>query len=406
MKEEITRILKLVSEGKLSAEDATELIEALNNSEGANTQSEANADAAHAASQEATSEEGKGESKPKDPWKGFLDFVERIETDVTSSVDWKGIASQLKEGTQKGIDAIKKAAEEIRLGNVNFLFHTESREVTLPFVIDASKTLRIDNPVGTVTVKGGGTETKLYALAKIRGNSQEEAKSKAENFTMSLEESDHDVQFKQTRQSGVQVDIEVTLAANTNLDIRTSSGSVVVENSGGNVKILSHSGEVSVSGADGMVDVSVQSGDAMIKDSKVSMLTLECRSGDVSLVNIDGNVNARAASGDISVKNWKGKTLAVETVSGDVDASFGAPITGQATIRTVNGNASIEVPDMCDCRVSLSTIRGDVSVNIPLEDEAKTDQLVTGRLGAGTGSLEVSGINGDISLDLRSENVS
>jgi hypothetical protein len=51
--------------------------------------------------------------------------------------------------------------------------------------------------------------------------------------------------------------------------------------------------------------------------------------------------------------------------------------------------------------VSLSTLRGTVTSSVALDDEARGDQRVTGKLGDGAGTLDVSGINGDINLKLR-----
>jgi len=93
--------------------------------------------------------------------------------------------------------------------------------------------------------------------------------------------------------------------------------------------------------------------------------------------------------------------ISIETASGNVTVDLEDAISGTLNVRTVNGNALIAVPDGSDCRVSLSTLRGNVHSGLPLEDEARADSRITGRLGSGTGTLDVSAVTGNITLELR-----
>ncbi|MEJ5169478.1 MAG: DUF4097 family beta strand repeat-containing protein, partial [Fimbriimonadales bacterium] len=94
-------------------------------------------------------------------------------------------------------------------------------------------------------------------------------------------------------------------------------------------------------------------------------------------------------------------TLAVEAVTGDVVADFETPVSGTVTIRTVNGDAKLSLPSGSDCRVALSTLRGSVVSEVDLNEQTKEGQRLTGRLGDGTGSVDVSAVNGDIVLRQR-----
>ena len=404
MKEEIARILKLVQEGKLSAEDATELIDAFQNSgeDREPTIDEAVGEAGPGTSDQPNAGSGTDGAK-KDPFKGFADFMGNLEREVRESVDWKEVANQARQGAQKGLDALKKAADEVRAGNVHIgLFGTtEVREVTLPLKVAEGKTLRIENPCGSVRVTGGFKDGSVNAKAKVRGSNVDDAKAKAEEYTLVVEESDHAVVIRQPRIAALAVDLVIQLSGNVPIDVKTESGHVQVFDTGSGAKINSQSGNVQVRGLNGPVDINAQSGDVSVEDSQAQVLSIESKSGEIKLTKVDGNVNMRIASGDIVLKDVKGKTLSIESVSGNVFADFSEPITGAVNVRSVNGDSAISVPDGCDCRVSLSTLRGEVDCALTLEDEAKSDQRITGKLGAGTGTLDVSGINGDISLKQR-----
>lgn len=407
MKEEIARIMKLVQDGKLSPEDAAELIDAFQGE-----RKEAATATEGGVAGEPTGrvhnepppkvDEPKDDAK-KDPVQGFIFTVEGFTRDAFQSINWKDISSQIRENANKGYEAIKKAAEEIKAGNLNIdIFgSTETREIVLPLTMGDGKILKIENPCGTVKVTGGHETASVTARAKVKGASPEDAKAKAEAYTLVIEESDHTVLVRQQRSANYHVDMVIQLAGPAMVEVRSDSGAVDVWDTGAGVKVVSHSGEVSLRGLDGTIDVSIQSGDLDIKECKSGAASIESKSGEISITNLEGNLNARCASGNLSVKGWSGKTFSVESVSGDVSVDIPTPFSGTANIRTVNGDASVMLADGGDARVSLSTLRGEVSCLLALQDEARTEQRVTGRLGEGTGSIDVSGINGDISVRLR-----
>ncbi len=406
MKEEISRIMKMVQEGKLSPEDAAELIDAFSNHSNPVEEEVAGDESASSSTEPKVDTKGKGD-KGKDPMKGFTDFMSNLEREVRESVDWKEVANQAKQGAQKGLDALKKAADEIKSNGVNFAFFgsTEVKEVTLPLTIGEGKTLRIENPCGSVRVSGGFKEGSVNAKAKVRGSSVDDAKAKAEDYTLVVEESDHSIIIRQPRIASLAVDLVIQIAGVANIDVKTESGDVSILDTGGGAKVNSQSGNVTLRGLNGPVDVTAQSGDLTIADSTSPMISVESKSGNVKLEKLDANVNLRVASGDVDLVSCKGKTISVESVSGNVRADFDEAVAGSVSIRTVNGDANVLMTDGNDCRVSLSTLRGEVACGLVLSDEAKSDQRITGRLGEGTGALDVSGINGDISVSLRDATV-
>jgi len=132
---------------------------------------------------------------------------------------------------------------------------------------------------------------------------------------------------------------------------------------------------------------------------------LENKSGNIRVVRSSGNVKARTASGDITITKSTGKVVSVEATYGNVSIDLDEPLTGTLNVRTVNGNATVVLPDGSDTRVKLSTIRGSVHCGFQLIDEAREESRVTGTLGTGNGTLDVSAVTGNVSLDLRDSDV-
>lgn len=394
MREDVQRIIKLVQDGKLSPEDAADLI-----------------DAFHASDNQVKAEEQAASTPPpppsgsiKDPFHAFVETMEKFGKDASESVKWDEVAQQVREGTRKGVEVLRSGLEEVAKGRINFanLFSLqESKEVSLPLAIPAGKVLRVENLAGNVKIVGGFDVGTVTAHARFRGMTQEDARAKAAEYTLILEESDHQVLVRQPDVSGLSVEIEIQMSGSGPVEVRCDSGDVSILDTKGGARVTTRHGDVRLRGLDGLVEVSADSGDVSVEDSNATSLTIDGKAGDVSLRRVKGTVNVRAASGDIKAVECSGKVFSVEAVSGDLSIDLSEPITGNIDLRTVSGDASITLVDGSDCRVSVSTLRGTASCEIELEDRAGTEQRITGRLGSGNGALQVSAISGDIHLKLR-----
>ncbi len=395
----MTRINKLVAEGKLSPEDAADLIDAFYASRG------------DAPPEEVA--EGERQTPPppppgatKDPFKGLIEGIEKMAREGVDSVNWKEVSRQARESAKKGIAVISEGLGEISKGKVHigWLGTQETREIKLPLSLGEGKTLKIENACGDVKISGGASSGSVTAFVNVRGATTEDAKAKADAFTLIVEESDHLVLVKQPDVSGLGVDLLVEVPDGTPIDLRTESGDVRVMDTRAAARVSCRSGDIKLSGLNGLIDLSTESGDVTVESTETTSLTIENKSGDIKLEGVHGTINARTASGDVRLRECGGKAIAVETVSGDVDAELDQPVAG-LNIRTVSGGAEIKVPDGSDCRVSLSSLRGEVECDLDLQDEAREDQRITGRLGEGSGVLDVSAVTGDITLEYRSAEV-
>lgn len=408
MKEEIARINKLVAEGKLSPEDAADLIDAFYNSEHEEAVS-VGAESGTKAS--AVSEEGKtneekaysGESKPRDPFRAIIDTVERLGKEVTENVDWKEVTESARTNAKKGLDALKSGLEEVSKGkfNINWLFSTTTREIRLPLTLIEGQILKVENGSGHVTILPDTAESYVIARAKVRGATQEDAKAKADAYTLVVENSEHAVEIKQPHVTGLDVDLDIFVAARPGIEVKSEAGHVTVKDTKNSCRIASTDGRIELSGLEGSVEVQAYSGDVFLENSNSSNVLIENKAGNISVDRVTGNMNLRSASGNISVRGSSGKTIAVEAVSGDISIDVVEPVTGSMNIRTVNGNAWISVPDGSDARVAVTTLRGLAQTSIELQDRAQNDQRITGRLGEGNGSIDVSAVTGNVTLSLR-----
>jgi hypothetical protein len=389
MRDEIQRISKLVAEGKLSPEDAADLIDAFY--------------AAEKIEEESAPTPPPPPGAARDPFRTLIDQIEKLTKEGVDSVDWKEVSKQARDGARKGLDALRHGIEDISKGKLNInLFGThEQKVVTLPLVVDAGKTLRIENAVGDVRVTGRSVDGAVTATAHFKGSSVEDARAKAAAYTLIVEESDHQVIIRQPDVSGLSVDLEIKVPGDVALDIRTQSGDVAVSDNGGSCRITGRSGDVHLERLTGLIEVTLESGDVNVVDSESPALAIENKSGDIRTEDFRGNMNVRTATGDLHIVRSSGKTIALESISGDIILDLLEPVTGSVNVRTVSGSVSAGVEDGGDCRVTLATLRGDVSCEIELQEEAKASQRITGKMGDGAGTLDISAVTGDVRLEQR-----
>jgi Putative adhesin len=387
MRDEVKRICKLVADGKLSPEDAAEMIAAFEKQEA-----------------------GTGTTPPPpppgaDPFKNLMDAVDRLAREGKDSVDWNEFSRNAKESAKKGINILRDGLDEIAKGkiNLNWFSGQETREIALSFDPGIGKVLRVENACGGVKIVGGAATTGVVAKAKFKGATAEDAKLRAEGFVLVIEESDHLVFIRQADVSGLALELEISIAESMPVEVRVEAGDVRVLQTGSSGRVTSRSGIVELKGLNGLVEVSSDNSAISIEDCATPSLTIENKSGDMRLTRVIGNINARTANGNVRLASSHGKVIAVESVSGDVSADIDVPITGSVNIRTVSGDAVIGLCDGSDARVSLSTLRGVVTCSVELEDEAKADQRITGRLGSGSGALDVSAVTGNITVEIRDQ---
>jgi len=401
VKEEVKRILQMVKDGKLTPDDAAELIEAFEAGEAAD------AGTTHTTKEEApktTAEEN--EDAYKDPFKGFVEAIERISKEASGSVNWQEVGKHVQESAKKGVEALRTGLDQVAKGKVQFPWGgiQETREVTLPLTIPEGKTLKVDNACGDVKIVGGFERGNATAHARFRAGTTEDAKAKADSYTLIIEESEHMVLIRQPDVSGLMVDVEIQMPGKGPVEVRCTSGNVQVMDTGGSLRIDGVSGNIMAKGLNGPIEIAATSGNVSVEDVSTPSMTLENKAGNVTLRNIRGNVNARTSAGNVLLDGFSGKTVSIESVSGDVSVDLAEPVTGTVNLRTVSGNAKVAM-DSGDCRIALSTLRGAVQCDVPLTDENRTAQRVTGKVGDGSGTLDVSAVTGNVSVSLRDHKV-
>jgi hypothetical protein len=194
------------------------------------------------------------------------------------------------------------------------------------------------------------------------------------------------------------VDFEVTVPLRCNLDLGNTSGEIAAEGVEGNISLKTVSGDMSGKNLRGNVSLQSASGELAAVELNGTVY-LRSISGEIEADHIDGNLVVQTASGDVKARYIGGK-LGFKSISGDLEVkdadlnSFYLSSTsgdlkieatlhpGEYEIRTVSGDASLEVQRDFSARITGRTVSGDFHCDLPYvhadedwrSDEAKEQE--------------------------------
>ena len=152
-----------------------------------------------------------------------------------------------------------------------------------------------------------------------------------------------------------------------------------------------------------------EGGRNQVRDNDVNVdFTVEVPRG-VQLVGrtVNGGIKADGLQSDVSAYTVNGGIDVVttglpraQTVNGSVAVTLGrADWQNELDIKTVNGGISFTVNGELNAEVSASTVNGDIETDFPLTVRGRFGpRRLTGTVGSGGRELQLSTVNGDISI--------
>lgn len=171
-------------------------------------------------------------------------------------------------------------------------------------------------------------------------------------------------EFGQRRRTNrVAGEVSIRLPRRFDVGVRTTGGTIHIENVEGRIEGETMGGDLELSGLLGALELSTMGGDIMLRDSEVEG-TLTSHGGDVRLEGVRGGVEAATLGGDVfydSGEASRSKSVTdgpvrVSSQGGDISVPH-AP--GGATLETLGGN--IVVDEAAD-HVRATTMGGDVVI--------------------------------------------
>jgi DUF4097 and DUF4098 domain-containing protein YvlB len=126
---------------------------------------------------------------------------------------------------------------------------------------------------------------------------------------------------------------------------------------------------------------------------------LHTENGGIDLTRIDGNIHARTTNGGLSLRGLAGKVDAT-TTNGGVDVELeGSHWQGEGLeAKSINGGASLSVPDHYNAHLVAKTVNGGVNVDFPVTVQGNIRNHIDTTLGQGGPTIHLETVNGGVDI--------
>ncbi|WP_430782189.1 DUF4097 family beta strand repeat-containing protein [Actinoplanes sp. G11-F43] len=220
----------------------------------------------------------------------------------------------------------------------------------------------------SVTTESGATETQIRRI--VRGITSPDTSYQVAGGVLTLNTDcgpDCHLSYEITAPPGVAVRGEmrsgdVMLSAVGTIDVKMTSGDVMIDRATGPVSLEMTSGDVMVENTSEPVKVRSTSGDLMVVGG--GPVDVEARAGNVDVTDGKGPVTARLTSGDISLSLSAASSVTASTGSGEI--SLMVP-PGDYRVSAVSGNGEAVVENVKNNPAATNVLElrsrsGDVAV--------------------------------------------
>jgi hypothetical protein len=127
-------------------------------------------------------------------------------------------------------------------------------------------------------------------------------------------------------------------------------------------------------------------------------VVVEGTNGEVTVENISNRVTIQTTNGNISCRELQGD-CGVALVNGQITCDVALPARGYCELATVNGGVSLTLPPSTSAQLQAKVTNGSVSItDFQVKNLKSSRTSVSGELGSGEGSIELSTVNGNIQV--------
>lgn len=162
----------------------------------------------------------------------------------------------------------------------------------------------------------------------------------------------------------VSISYRITMPKRLGVDLETTNGELLVENSQGNVE-------------------------------------MESTNGSIVIKNVRGDVTASSVNGSIMMEKLISSKLTAETINGQIECLCTTKAPDNMEISTVNGSIEVLLPKGVNASLSAETVNGGLFISTGRgEITSKSRGSIELSIGGGLGKYELSSINGSINLTI------
>ena len=113
---------------------------------------------------------------------------------------------------------------------------------------------------------------------------------------------------------------------------------------------------------------------------------------------IENHVSVEHANGNVRLGHIVGNA-SVQVINGSIDSDVTLPRDGTIKLTTSNGNIDLAIPTSTSATLAASVINGLIRTsNLALQQQSDSPRSLDGTLGDGEGAIELTTLNGNISV--------
>jgi DUF4097 and DUF4098 domain-containing protein YvlB len=230
------------------------------------------------------------------------------------------------------------------------------------FDVRSGGTFALDADRGSMRITRGADDQVLVRI-KLRARTSSESKAEDifDDFDMRFEEHDGGVTVETEYRGGskgwfgwgddkLNIHFEVEVPARYNLRVKTSGGSIEVDDLDGDIEARTSGGSLSFGRIGGTLHGRTSGGSIRLDDCR-GPVDVETSGGSITVGRVSGEVRAHTSGGSITVKEVMGP-IDASTSGGSVTATLTEQPAADCRLRTSGGSITVRVPS--DARLSLN----------------------------------------------------
>jgi hypothetical protein len=261
------------------------------------------------------------------------------------------------------------------------------------FTVSGRPTLFLRNGDGRTRITSDSqSQVHVKAIKEVhRAGSREEALRIAERVQIRIEQSGNriEIEARYPRRVGnlfgnepeVLVHFEVTAPKSSDIDARSSDGSLDVYGFDGRIDVTTGDGDLTADNCSGRI--TAQTGDGSLR--------IEISRGEVSAHSGDGKITLDGAFQGLEAKSGDGRI--------DITARAGSKMERDWSIRSGDGNVRLILPEGFAATLDASTSDGRIDSEQPVTVEGSSSKNhLTGKLNSGGYRLRIQTGDGNINI--------
>lgn len=277
---------------------------------------------------------------------------------------------------------------------------------TKEFALNGTATFEAALSGSSVSLVGNDTDKVIVKCYLKKDNtylslSSAEAKEFFENVEVKINQSGNRISLTTKQKSDYgwswkgrpQLSFEVSTPKNVNSEIKTSGGSVALQEVNGSQNLASSGGSISVKSSSGEI-TSQSSGGSFSVNNFDGNVSVQTSGGSVKVSGMKGQLTAKSSGGGMTLEEISG-SIAAYTSGGSISAEL-IEVKNDLIFQSSGGGISVTVPE--NIGFDLDVKGGNISSKLANFQGTTTKNQISGKINGGGKSISMQSSGGSIRI--------